>query len=109
MIASIDSGTDMNCIQEGLIPTQYYEKTEQELFATNKGKLDIEYKLQNVYICQDNYYFRAQFVLVQNMTEPLILGTPFITLLYPFQVTDERCQNYNIRKHHIFPFYISLN
>ena len=28
-------------------------------------------------------------MLVQNMTEPLILGTPFITLLYPFQVNDE--------------------
>ena len=85
MIASIDSGTDMNYIQEGLIPTQYYEKTEQELFATNKGKLDIEYKLQNGHhICQYNYCFRTQFMLVQNMTEHLILGTPFITLLYPF-------------------------
>ena len=28
-------------------------------------------------------------MLVQNMTEPLILGTPFITLLYPFQVNDK--------------------
>ena len=28
-------------------------------------------------------------MLVQNMTEPLILGTPFITLLYSFQVNDE--------------------
>ena len=84
MIASIDSGTDMNCIQEGLIPVKYYEQTGQELFAANKGKLDIKYKLQNVHICQNNYCFRTQFVLVQNMTEPLILGTPFITLLYPF-------------------------
>ena len=29
----------------------------QEFFTTNKGKLDIEYKLQNVHICQDNYCF----------------------------------------------------
>ena len=75
----------MNFIQEWLIPTQYYEKTRQELFATNKGTLDIEYKLQNFYICQDNYCFRTQFMLVQNMTEPLILGTPFITLFYHFK------------------------
>ena len=84
MVALIDSEVDMNYIQEWLIPTQYYEKTGQELFAANKGKLDIKYKLQNVHICQNNYCFRTQFVLVQNMTEPLILGTPFITLLYPF-------------------------
>ena len=57
----------------------------QELFTTNKGKLDIEYNLQNVHICQDNYCFRTQFMLVQNMTEPLILGTPFITLFYHFK------------------------
>ena len=63
MIALIDSGADMNCIQEGLIPTQYYEKTGKEFFAANKGKLDIEYKLQNVHICQNNYFFRTQFVL----------------------------------------------
>ena len=75
MVALIDSEADMNCVQEGLIPTQYYEKTGQELFVANKRKLNIEYKLQNIHICQNNYYFRTQFVLVQNMTEPLILGT----------------------------------
>ena len=57
MIALIDCGANMNCIQERLIPIQYYEKTRQELFAVNKGKLDIEYKLQNVHICQENYCF----------------------------------------------------
>ena len=40
-------------------------------------------------LSQNNYCFRTQFILVQNMTEPLILGTPFITLLYHFQVNDE--------------------
>ena len=45
MIALIDLGANMNCIQEGLIHTQYYEKTGQEVFAANKGKLDIKYKL----------------------------------------------------------------
>ena len=55
MITLIDSRAYINFIQEWLIPTQYYEKKRQELFATNKGTLDIEYKLQNFYICQDNY------------------------------------------------------
>ena len=41
IVALIDSGSNMNCIQEGLILTQYYEKIGQELFVANKGKLDI--------------------------------------------------------------------
>ena len=85
MTTLMELEVDMNCIQERLIPTQYYEKIRKELFIANKGKLDIEYKLQNGHhICQYNYCFRTQFMLVQNMTEHLILGTPFITLLYPF-------------------------
>ena len=59
MVALLDLGANMNCIQKGLIPTQYYEKTGQELFVANKGKLYIEYKLQNVHICQNNYCFRT--------------------------------------------------
>ena len=79
MVALVDSRTYMNCIQEGLIPTQYYEKTREDFFAANKGKLDIEYKLQNVNVCQNNYCFITQFMLVRNMIEPLVLGTHFIT------------------------------
>ena len=30
-IALIDSGADMNCIQEGLIPLKYYEKSSERL------------------------------------------------------------------------------
>ena len=30
-IALIDSGADLNCIQEGIIPTKYFEKTSQNL------------------------------------------------------------------------------
>ena len=30
-IALIDSGVDMNCIQEGLIPLKYYEKLSERL------------------------------------------------------------------------------
>ena len=41
IVALIDSGADMNCIQEELIPVKYYEQSRQELFAANKGKLEI--------------------------------------------------------------------
>ncbi|KAG5596058.1 hypothetical protein H5410_037290 [Solanum commersonii] len=47
-IAMIDSGVDVSCIQEGLVPTKYFEKTTHMLYL------------------------------------PIILGTPFINVLYPF-------------------------
>ena len=52
--------------------------------------------------------FRTQFILVQNMSEPLILGTPFITLLYPFQVNDEGVKTTILRNTSVFPFIYPL-
>ena len=40
-IALIDSGADVNCIQEGLIPTQYYEKTLEKVTSANGSKMNI--------------------------------------------------------------------
>ncbi|RDX67956.1 hypothetical protein CR513_53114, partial [Mucuna pruriens] len=37
MIALIDSGAYINCIQEGLIPTKYYEKTLEGVTIIEKG------------------------------------------------------------------------
>ena len=108
MTTLMELEVDMNCIQERLILSQYYEKIGEELFAANKEKLDIEYKLQNVHICQNNYCFRTQFVLVQNMIEPLILGTPFITLLYLFQVNDEGVKTTILGNTIFFPFIYPL-
>ena len=35
VIAMIDSGADMNCIQEGLIPSKYFEKSTKRLVSAN--------------------------------------------------------------------------
>ena len=87
--ALIDSGADLNCIQEGLIPTSYYEKTNERLSSANGSQMDIKYKLSKVHICQDNVCFKTSFVLIKNMTDKLILGLPFIYLLYPFTTTTK--------------------
>ena len=50
-IALIDSSADMNCIQEGLIPLRYYEKSSDRLAQANREKLIINYKIPNVHIC----------------------------------------------------------
>jgi hypothetical protein len=50
--------------------------------------MKIKYEVNNAHVCQDNVYFKTPFVLVKNMTEKVILGLPFIYLVYPF-VTEE--------------------
>ncbi|KAG2725090.1 hypothetical protein I3760_01G050200 [Carya illinoinensis] len=84
IIAMIDSGLDMNCIQEGLVPSRYYEKFTEKLYAANGSKMKINYELSNAYVCQDNVCFKIPFVLVQNMSDKVILGISFISALYPF-------------------------
>ena len=88
-IALIDSGAYMNCIQEGLIPLKYYEKSSERLTQANDEKLIINYKIPNVHICNDGICFETVFVLIKDLSSKIILGNPFMTLLYPFLTTEE--------------------
>ena len=87
VIALIDSGADLNCIQEGISPSKYFKKTRDRLTSTSGGKMQIEFKIPKAHVCQDNTCFKTTFVLVKNMTDRVILGNPFVCLLYPF-ITD---------------------
>ena len=88
-IALIDLGADMNCIQEGLIPLKYYEKSSERLTQANGENLIINYKILNVHICNDEVCFETVFVLIKDLSSKIILGNPFMTLLYPFLTTVE--------------------
>jgi len=87
MIALIDSGADIKCIQEEIIPTQYYGKTVEKVISANGTKMNIQYKLSNAKICNNTIFYSTSFKLIKNMNTIMILGTPFLTLLYLFQVT----------------------
>ena len=50
VIAMIDSGADMNCIQEGLIPSKFFEKSTERLVSTNGTQMKIKYELNNAYV-----------------------------------------------------------
>ena len=39
VIALIDSGADLNCIQEGIIPSKYFKKTRERLTSASGGKM----------------------------------------------------------------------
>ena len=82
----IDSSADMNYIQEGLIPSKYFEKSTKRLVSANGSQMQIKYELNNAHVCHDNVYFKILSILVKNMTDKVILGLPFINGLYPFLV-----------------------
>ncbi|XP_049397178.1 uncharacterized protein LOC125861289 [Solanum stenotomum] len=46
-------GADVSCIQEGLVPTKYFEKTTHMVKSASGHALDIKYKLPNTRICQN--------------------------------------------------------
>ena len=86
----IDFGADMNCIQEGLIPSKYFEKSTERLVSANGSQMKIRYELNNAHVCHDNVCFKIPSVLVKNLTDKVILGLPFINALYPFLVEHDR-------------------
>ena len=89
VIAMIDSGADMDCIQEGLIPSKYFEKSTERLVSANGSQMKIKYELNNAHVCHDNVCFKIPSVLVKNKTDKVILGLPFINTLYPFLIEHD--------------------
>ena len=61
-IALVDSGADMNCIREGLVPTQHFNKTKQNFSTADGSKMTINYKLSNVNICNQGICLNTTFV-----------------------------------------------
>ncbi|CAL9028495.1 unnamed protein product, partial [Prunus brigantina] len=85
-IALFDSGADLNCIREGLIPTKYYRKSKESLSTASGKLLKLNFEIPKAHVCQNRVCFKTSFVLIKNITDRVILGLPFISLLYPLQV-----------------------
>ena len=77
VIALVDSGADMNCIQEGLIPSKYYESTTDRLTQANGDRLKISNKLTKAYIYNNGLNLRTPFFLTNKLSSKVILGNPF--------------------------------
>ena len=65
VIALIDSGADLNCIQEGIIPSKYFKETRERLTSTSSGKMQIEFKIPTTHVCQDNTCFKPHLSLLR--------------------------------------------
>ena len=87
--ALFDIGADSNCILEGLVPTKFFEKISEKLSTTNGSKLRINYKLSSAIIENQGLRIETNFILVKNLKNEVILGTPFIKSLFPLQTSKE--------------------
>ncbi|KAH1256717.1 hypothetical protein GmHk_03G006814 [Glycine max] len=76
-----DTGADLNCILEGLIPTKFFEKTSEKLSIANGSKLKTYYKLSSAIIENQGLKINKKILLVKNLKNEIILGTPFIRAL----------------------------
>ena len=54
------------------------------MVSANTQPLQIDYKFSNVNIC-----FKTCLLLVKDMNKEIILGTPFLALLYPFRIDEK--------------------
>ena len=88
-IALIDSRADLNCIHEGLIPTVYFVKTSQRLSTASNDPLKVQYKITQGHICKNCICIKTSFLLVKNISHQIVLGTSFLTQLYPFQIDKQ--------------------
>ena len=88
-IALFDIGDDSNCILEGSVPMKFFEKTSEKLITTNGSKLKINYKLPSEITKNQGLRINTNFLLVKNLKNEVILGTPFIRALFPLQISKE--------------------
>lgn len=77
----IDTRADLNCIQEGLVTTIYFKKTNECLSTARGSRLQIEYKLLDAVVTNDGVGIKSSFLFVRKLTRGIILVTLFITLL----------------------------
>ncbi|GAV89170.1 RVP domain-containing protein [Cephalotus follicularis] len=102
--ALIDSGAQMNCIQEGLIPTKYFEKTKQKLSTANGENLRVKLKVTDVHICNEGICNKRSFILVKNLDIGIILGQPFLEIIKPFKIKTEGITTKIFQQKIIFAF-----
>ncbi|KAG4907205.1 hypothetical protein JHK82_055868 [Glycine max] len=103
-MALFDTGADSNCILKGLIPTKFFEKTLEKLSTASGSKLKINYKLSNAIIENQGLKVKTNFLLVKNLKNEVILGTPFIRALFSIQISNEGIPTNHLGRKIIFNF-----
>ncbi|KAH9769837.1 hypothetical protein KPL71_012161 [Citrus sinensis] len=108
-IALFDTGADLNCIREDIVPKRFHEKTKERLSAANNSKLNVSSKVE-ASIYNNEIEFKTSFVLTNDIHHAIILGTPFINLITPYAVNyDDKFPDKILDKTQLQRFLGSLN
>ncbi|KAH9696770.1 hypothetical protein KPL71_023321 [Citrus sinensis] len=108
-IALFDTGADLNCIREDIVPKRFHERTNERLSAANNSKLKVNSKVE-ASIYNEEIEFKTSFVLTNDMHHAIILGTPFINLITPYAVNyDDKFPDKILDKTQLQRFLGSLN
>ena len=51
--------------------------------------MKVQYKITQGHICKNCICIKTSFLLVKNISHQIVLGTPFLTQLYPFQIDKQ--------------------
>ena len=87
-IALFDTGADLNCIKEEIIPKRFHQHTKERLTAANNSSLNVVSKV-DASINNKTFQIKTSFLLVKGIHHLVILGTPFFNLITPYTVTYE--------------------
>ena len=79
IIALFDTGADLNCIKERVVPKRFLQTTSERLFVINNSKLHLLGKTQES-ILNNGFYIKNFFVVTNDINHTIILGTPFIDI-----------------------------
>ena len=104
IVALIDLGAALNCLQEGLIPIKFYKKTKQTLFGANGKRLSIRYRLSNAHICNQDICIKQTFILVKDLKEKALLGAPFLSTIYLMRIDNHGIRTRLLEKEILFKF-----
>ncbi|KAK2992552.1 hypothetical protein RJ640_010434 [Escallonia rubra] len=88
-IALVDSGADLNYIREGIVPTKYCEAIKQAIATTDSSRMKINYKISDSLVCNSGICLKAHFIVVRGLSQSIILGAPFLSLLNPMTINDK--------------------
>ena len=102
-IALFDTGADLNCIREDIVPKIFHDKTRERLSAANNSKLKVNSKVE-ASIHNNGFEFKTSFLLTNDIHHTVILGTPFINLITPYTVNYDSISFKAKSKKLVFPF-----
>ncbi|KAH1202906.1 hypothetical protein GmHk_17G049257 [Glycine max] len=81
-----------------------YKILRENLSTANGSKLKINYKLSNAIIENQGLRINTKFLLVKNLKNEVIPGTPFIRALFPIQISNEGITTNYLGRKIIFNF-----